>query len=1176
MGLNAKITSEETPAVVEAFISRWQGREGGQERANYALFLTELCDTLGLPHPQPASAEHQTNDYVFERIVREPGRDGVVANRRIDLYKRGSFVLEAKQSRQKGGDKEVAGQPDLFTEAAPRGRRGGDRAWDVLMFNARRQAEDYVRLLPPGHEPPPFVIVCDVGHCFELYANFRCDGKAFDQFPDRQTFRIYLEDLRRAEVRERLVAIWNDPLSLDPTRKSARVTREIAERLAAVSKALERQKHAPEEVAMFLMRCLFTMFAEDVALLPEQSFKDVLERCERDPETFQHDVGQLWEAMDVGGYAHAIRKKVARFNGEFFRRRTVLALGREEIGELRQAASYNWRDVDPSIFGTLLEQALDPDERRRLGAHYTPRAYVERLVVATVIEPLRQEWATALATIERKKGEIAALGIRDPRRDALYREARGIAISFHGQLCSTRVLDPACGSGNFLYVSLELMKRLEGEVIDVVEALGGQEEATWLDRQNVDPHQFLGMEINPRAAAIAELVLWIGFLQWHFRTRADTPPEPILRAFRNISVKDAVLAADVTLARDENGKPLTRPGPDGSPAEVHEYGHPRPPEWAAAEYIVGNPPFIGGKDLRARLGDEKIEALRAAHPKMNESADFVMYWWDRAAELLTRKGSVLRRFGFVTTNSISQVFQRRVMERHLTAKKPISLLMAIPDHPWTKSSPDAAAVRIAMTVCAAGRIEGVLREVTREEGLASDSPIIDFTEQVGTINSDLTVGVDVTMASPLEANEGICSPGVKLHGSGFIVTPREAIHLGAGKRPGLDDVIREYRNGRDLTARPRGVKVIDLFGLDEEQVRDRFPEVYQHLLARVKADRQAQFEKSGTKDSEEYLRLWWLFGKPRQELRLALAGLSRYIATVETTKHRVFQFLDTSILPDNMLVAVASDDPHVLGVLSSHLHGVWALRAGGWLGVGNDPRYSKSRCFDPFPFPDSDDLQKQRISAIAEELDLHRKRVLAEHGHLTLTGLYNVLERVRAGVPPDELDGSERRTFDDGLVLIIKELHEKLDAAVAAAYGWPANLTDDETLDRLVALNKERRKDESRGVVRWIRPEYQVPRFGSPKEKAELDLVGGALPTEAAAEDGPKAAYPTDDVAQTAAVMSALAVASGPLDAVAIATKFKQGRRIAPKISAVLAALARMGFVTTQDGGGTFQLRRVA
>ncbi|MFZ5731573.1 MAG: class I SAM-dependent DNA methyltransferase, partial [Pseudomonadota bacterium] len=492
---------------------------------------------------------------------------------------------------------------------------------------------------------------------------------------------------------------------------------------------------------------------------------------------------------------------------------------------------------------------------------------------------------------------------------------------------------------------------------------------------------------NPRAAAIAELVLWIGYLQWHFRTKGGPPDEPILKAFKNIQVKNAVLTWD--------GEPVPTIV-DGK----QTYPNARRPEWPAAEFIVGNPPFIGASFLRARLGDAYTEALWAVHPHMNESADFVMYWWDRAAELLTRKGTVLRRFGLVTTNSISQVFQRRVMEKHLKAKKPVSLVIAIPDHPWTKATDDAAAVRIAMTVGEAGTTHGVLRETTSESALDTDAPQISFKESTSTINSDLTVGVDVTSARTLGSNDGISSPGVKLHGSGFIVTPQEAEHLGLGKREGLEKYIRHYRNGRDLTSRPRGVMVIDLFGLKADDVRKKFPEVYQHLAAMVKPEREKEAARSGSKDSQAYAKHWWMFGKPRQELRPALANRPRYIGTVETTKHRVFQFLDASIVPDNMLIAIGSDDAFHLGVLSSHIHVTWALRAGGWLGVGNDPRYSKSRCFDPFPFPDANNIQKQTIRVIAEELDAHRKRVLDEHPHLTLTGLYNVLEKLRAGAAP--------------------------------------------------------------------------------------------------------------------------------------------------------------------------------
>ncbi len=806
------------------FIERWLGQEGGQERANYALFLTELCDVLGTPRPAPASSEHETNDYAFERQVQETRRDGSVSNRRIDLYKKNCFVLEAKQSRQKGGAKEIAGEADP-AETPERGKRGAARGWDALMHNARLQAENYVRLLPAGHEPPPFVLVCDVGHCIEVYANFRRDGKAFDQFPDRQNFRIYLEDLRRAETRATLKAIFENPMSLDPAQKTARVTRAIADRLAEVSKALESRNHAPEDVAMFLMRCLFTMFAEDVGLLPKNSFKDVLAACEKKPETFPHKVGQLWEAMDTGGYAHALEERVARFNGTFFKQRAALPLAREEIGELRVAAGYDWREVDPSIFGALLERALEPSARRQLGAHYTPRAYVERLVVATVIEPLREDWGQVLSTAERQKSE--------GRIEAAIASVR----AFHEKLCATRVLDPACGTGNFLYVALELLKRLEGEVLEAMADLGGQEALTGLEGHSVDPRQFLGLEINPRAAPIADLVLWIGHLQWHARTRGGMPSEPILRAYKNIVVKDAVLEAQRVLRRDDKGRPVTRKRADGEDVVIEDFRNPRRPEWPEAEFIVGNPPFIGGKDLRARLGDEYAQALWAAHEHMNESADFVMYWWDRAAELLTRKGSNLQRFGFVTTNSISQVFQRRVMERHLRAKKPVSLVMAIPDHPWTKATKDAAAVRIAMTVAEAGAKDGFLREVVRESGLDTDAPLIELAEQYGSLNSDLTIGIDVSACTGLQSNAGISSRGMSLHGAGFIVTRNEAAHLGLGKRTGLERHIRDYRNGKDLTARSRNVMVIDLDGLSSDQVKQRFPEVYQHLLLKVKPER---------------------------------------------------------------------------------------------------------------------------------------------------------------------------------------------------------------------------------------------------------------------------------------------------------------------------------------------------
>jgi hypothetical protein len=431
-----------TPASIETFISHWRGASGG-ERSQSQTFLLEFCDALGLERPREG-------DYRFEFDVQgEKGRNF------IDLYRRGRFVLESKQSRARFQKAEWK-QDDLLLglDASPRAERSS-RAWDALMNSARQQAENYARHLPPDHDWPPFIIVCDVGHCFELYADFTGKGRNYTQFPDRQGFRIYLDDLAKPEIQSLFRAIWENPHSQDPTKRAVKATREVAERLAAVSKHMEQRKLNAEEVAAFLMRCIFTMFAEDVELLPRHTFSGLLERATEKPHIFAPELERLWEAMNNGDYASAVQDRVKKFNGHLFKGAQAFPLEREEIGELLEAARKDWREVDPSIFGTLLEQALDPKERARLGAHYTPRAYVERLVIATVIEPLRAEWTQALVAAERMK------------QDGKDKEAIAIVRAFHETLYNTHVLDPACGTGNFLYVTLELMKRLEGDVVDV-------------------------------------------------------------------------------------------------------------------------------------------------------------------------------------------------------------------------------------------------------------------------------------------------------------------------------------------------------------------------------------------------------------------------------------------------------------------------------------------------------------------------------------------------------------------------------------------------------------------------------------------------------------------------------------------------------------------------------------
>ena len=1120
---------------VEAFLQRWVGQEGGAERANYQLFLSELCDVLGVARPDPAQASTEYNNYVFERGVSRRDSEGLKSTLRIDLYKRDCFILEAKQSRLPGGAKAIpqqAGLPGFNVFPEPRSKT---RKWDAMMDNARRQAEGYVFRLDEGHKAPPFIIVCDVGHCLELYADFSGTGRAYSSFPDRQSYRINLEDLREAKIRERLIAVWTDPDSLNPARETARVTRQIADRLAAISKTLEK-RHDAQSVAHFLMRCIFTMFAEDVDLLPKGKFTEMIEECLPSPASFAPMLQDLWAKMDEPDHEKrffsGFKQNLLHFNGNLFKNAKAYPLQAEEIGELLAAARADWTQVDPAIFGSLLEHALDDKERSSLGAHYTPRAYVERLVQAAVMMPLREDWQTTEIMIQEAM-------LEGKRQDAI-----DLARDFHHQLCRVRVLDPACGTGNFLYVALELIKVLEGEVLETLARLGASE---GLDLTGVDPHQFLGLELNPRAAAIAELVVWIGFLQQHYRTRSTHPKEPILRAFENINggrglAFDAVLTWDnfPNLAVDSRAgeKQISRP-------------NPRRPQWPEAEFIVGNPPFIGARNLREKLGDDYTEALWAAHPRMNDGADLVMYWWDRAAEILTAKGTVLRRFGLITTNSISQVFQRKVTERHLSAKAPISLILAIADHPWTRVTADSAAVRIAMTVARAGKHEGALLTLIHEAGLDTDTPDIRFDPQIGKINADLTVGVDVTKAGPLLANEGISSPGVKLHGSGFIVTPAQAEFLGLGKRPGLERHIRAYRNWNDVSDRSRSVMVIDLFGLTAEQVRHDFPEVYSHVLEQVKPERDRN-NRSTYRDN------WWIFGEPRSVLRPAIQPLTRYIVTGATQKHCVFSFLESVITPDDALICVASSDAWHLAVLSAKIHQNWAARHSGSIGV--TPRYNKSRCFDPFPFPDASAAQKHGLRALGEELDATRKQVLAEHPDLTLTGLYNVLEAIKAGaaLSPEHEDVKHR-----GRILILKDLHDQIDAAALAAYGWPQGLPDQDLLARLVGLNAERSAQEAAGRVLWLRPDYQAPRYAkTPQVTGELDLGTPVVAFDSGLPIFPKSGY------ESPAVLSVLMAAGRAMSAEDVSRAFqKHDRRRVQRIAKALHGLALFGHILpTEDG----------
>ncbi len=1093
----------------QEFIGRW-ATSGGSERANFQRFAIELTQLLGVDEPKLATDDNQADDYRFERKV-QFGATSCRNHGFIDLYRKGNFVLEAKQ----GVHAKARPDPNQLTllneDDAPQTKRTGHGArgtgrWAKTMLEARNQADNYARAVARDDGWPPFLLVVDVGHVIEVYADFSRQGQGYAQFPDGARYRIKLEDLADECVRERLKAIWEDPCSLDPAKVSARVTRKIADQLAALGKLLEADGHEGETVARFLMRCLFSIFAEDVELIPKNSFTQLLQRLRGHPEHAAQALQALWETMDTGGFSQALTVDLKRFNGGLFKESEALPLNEIQLSVLIKAAEADWREVEPAIFGTLLERALDKRQRHKLGAHYTPRAYVQRLVTPTIMNPLRADWRDVQAGVQRLTS--------DGKDDA----ARKLVRDFHQNLCEIRVLDPACGSGNFLYVAMEMMKRLEGEVVALLAELGEDQGTLGLAGHTVDPHQFLGIELNPWAAAVAELVLWIGYLQWHFRTYGKaSPSEPVLRDFKNIECRDAVLEWSERAPRlDEAGNPVSRwdgittithnvtgeevPDPDAR-VQVYDYLKPKAAGWPEADFIVGNPPFIGASRLRESLGDGYTEALWSAYPKMPKSADLVMFWWEKAALFVrsynARTGKGTRRFGLITTNSLRQTFNRRVLELHLAdAKKPLSLLFAIPDHPWVDTL-YGAAVRIAMTVGAAGRRAGRLSVVVSEKKRKTEEEgrEVTFYEAVGKVLPNLQIGADVAGAAELAANDGLAHMGVKLHGGGFIISNAEAIRLGFRSCKALEAHIRPFFNGRDLAQLSREKLAIDLFGRTESEVKEAFPAVYQHLRDTVWPERQQNNRAS-------YRNNWWIFGEPRSELRPAVQGLAKFIVTTRTAKHRIFQFLSGSAIPESKLVAIAIDDSSILSVLSSRFHIVYAVGAGGWLGVGNDPTYNHSSCFNTFPFPDLTDGQRTHLRDLGEQLDAHRKRQQKEHPKLTLTQMYNVLENVRAG---EKIEGKDKEIYDQGLIGILRDLHDQIDHSVADAYGWPRDLSDEDSLQRLVDLNHQRAAEEAKGHIRWLRPDYQNPKGKQVKASGAQIEAGIGVAVTLEKEPWPKA-----------------------------------------------------------------------
>ncbi|MBE9237835.1 class I SAM-dependent DNA methyltransferase [Anabaena aphanizomenioides LEGE 00250] len=1143
---------------VEIFLKKWKGSQGN-ERANYQGFFLELCDALAVERPAPKGSI--TGDrYCFDKDIKIFNKDGETTNF-ADFYKEGHFLIEAKQ----GGN------------TAKRGTaKRGTKTYDIAMEKAFYQAQSYTPFLP---SKPPFLITCDIGSHFEMWMSFSGN---YGGYGARE--KIDLDQLLDEKVFNRFVAIFNDPQTLNPEKYRARVTREVADTLAKLARWLEKQGHQPQEVANFLMRCIFTMFAEDVKLLKGEVFTKALkERWLVEPKTFKTDIESLWDIMNTGGRFNF--DEIPQFNGSFFADATAFDLPKEQLEVLYEAANKDWTEVEPAIFGTLLERALDSKERKSLGAHYTPRSYVERLVRPVVIEPLREEWLLVESEVDR------FLTLKEKQQKptkAQIEKAENEIRAFLEKLQQIRILDPACGSGNFLYVTLDLLKTLEQEVqMRLLDVLGKvttnlleEFDPRLAGRKQVNPSQFLGIEINPRAAAIAELVIWIGYLQWHFKRYGSTPPpEPILQDFHNIEFRDAVLDYDGReLDIDpKTGQVKTRWGgkmikhpvtgedvPDASDQiPIYRYLNPRPAIWPDADYIVSNPPFIGNKRMRDRLGAGYVDILRTIHSDVSESSDFVMYWWSHAGKLIQQEK--VKRFGFITTNSITQISNRKVIETYLNSENKLSIIFAIPDHPWTDYG-DAAAVRIAMTVVELSNKKNTqISQIGRIINESEDSTSEDAADilklhwkNVDIIFSNLQSGCDVSSSLLLKANRNICNVGVALHGQGFVVEETKAQDW-LNCDSSLSQVVKPTRNGRDIMDKSRNQFVIDFYGLSLEEA-SKFSIPYQWILERVFPSRQVNNRKS-------YRDNWWIFGEPRSQLRDFLKDINAYIVTPMVAKHRIFQLFDKITIPDQKVVCIGLDDNYFLGVLSSNIHVAWALACGSQLGP--TPVYPKSTCFDKFPFPNPTPEQKQKIRELGERLDSHRKRVQTQHPEITITGMYNLLEKLRKGETFTDAD----KTYNNkALVSTLKQIHDELDNAVLDAYGWQDLKDNQKTkaeieeiiLERLVTLNAERAEEERNGIVRWLRPEYQAPNEVTQKVLTEVMETEATviIPSE-------QKTFPKQPKEQLAAIRDLLRTNTSEWTVDQIAAQFKNGRWNKNAIAENVERLEWFGILICRETGAT-------
>lgn len=954
----------------QEFIAKWRAVELKERSASQSHF-NDLCRLLGVADPITADKTGET--FCFEKgASKTSGGEGWA-----DVWKRDCFAWEYKGKKK-----------DL------------DKAFGQLL--------QYSIAL----ENPPLLIVSDMDR-IRIHTNWTNTVQ--------RVHEISLDDLMDAGKRDLLRACFENPERLRPTKTRQVLTEEAAQRFAQIAQRLRGRGHDAHAVAHFVNRLVFCMFAEDVNLLPDKMFERMIKVSRPKPETFAGQASKLFSAMRTGGEVGF--EQVEWFNGGLFDTDDALPLTWEDLDDLTKATQLDWSDIDPSILGTLFERGLDPEKRSQLGAHYTDRDKIMQIVKPVVVEPLLAEWAAIrdemaalieAAPVATKDKLLVGAGLA--ARTRAFKRAEELRQGFLDRLQKYRVLDPACGSGNFLYIALTELKNIEHRANLEAEALGLQRPAL----QVVGPENVLGIELSSYAAELARVSVWIGEIQWMRRNGFEAARNPILRTLATIQNRDAVL------------------NPDGKRAD-----------WPDADVVVGNPPFLGNKKMIRELGEDYTLALRKAWPQVPGGADLVCYWFAQAWDMIA--AGRLTRAGLVSTNSIRGGANREVLKPIVEGGR---IFEAWADEEWTV---DGAAVRVSL-VCFDGEPEGE----AKLDGKISQRIYADLTARETTI--------DLTQAKRLSEMSGLCFQGTIKNGSfdlpGDIARAWLELPVNPNGKSNRE-VVKPWCNGMDITRRPSDTWVID-FGTDVTEADAALFEVpYGHVLTTVKPLRDA-VRRQGHREK------WWLHGETRPGMRRALAGLARILATPRVSKHRLFAWLHVKTLPDSAIYAIARDDDTTFGILHSRFHELWALRMG--TSLEDRPRYTPSTTFETFPFPEgltpnipaadyAADPRAQKIAAAAARLNELREN------WLNPPDLVMRVPEVVPGYPdrilpvsPEAEKELKKRTLTNlynARPAWLDHAHRALDEAVAEAYGWgddwrAGKLTDDETLARLFRLNQAR------------------------------------------------------------------------------------------------------------------------